>query len=192
MNIQGIILAGGKSSRMGTNKALLSLHNKKILEHIIEQMRLLTQDLIIIANEPTLYEPYGFPIYPDRYLGKGPLAGLETALYHMEGDVAVVTPCDTPFIHHTVYKQLLSHIQAYDAVVPKYDHRLHPLAGIYRTSVHPFIEANIRENNLRMTSFFQDVHVFVEEEFHSLDPSLVKRHFFNMNTIEDFQQAKEI
>lgn len=192
MNVQGIILAGGKSSRMGKNKAMLHLHNKKVIEHIIEQMRLITEHIIIIANEPSLYETYGFSVYSDRYVEKGPLAGLETALYHMDKDVAVVSPCDTPFIHHTVYEQLLMHIESYDAVVPKYDGRLHPLAGIYRKSVHPFIEQSIKQNNLRMTSFFEDVEVFIEDNFHSFDSSMIKKHFFNMNTTLDFQQAKEL
>lgn len=192
MHIQGVILAGGKSSRMGTNKALLSLHNKRVIEHIIQEMIKLTPDIMIISNEPTLYESYGFPIYQDRYMDKGPLAGLETALYHMKGDIAVVTPCDTPFIQQHVYGELLKNIKNYDAVVPKYNGYLHPLAGVYRQSVHPFIESCIQNNQLQVRSFFDTIHVLYQEDFSGIDDSVLEKHFFNMNTMEEFDEAKRL
>lgn len=192
MNIQGVILAGGKSSRMGTNKAMLPLHNKKVIEHIIKQMECITKDIIIITNEPALYKHYDFPLYTDRYENKGPLAGLETALYHMTGDIAFVTPCDTPFIHHSVYEYLLNNLEQHDAIVPKYDEQLHPLSGIYRRSVHPFIERRIQDEELRMTSFYEDIDVYIQKDFNALEESITRNHFFNMNTMDDFHEAKRL
>ena len=192
MHIQGVILAGGKSTRMGTDKALLSLHNKKVVEHIIEEMKNITPDIIIISNQPELYESYGYPIYKDRYKDKGPLAGLETAFYHMKGDIAVITPCDTPFIQHAIYEDLLRNIQPYDAVVPKYNGRLHPLAGVYRRSVHPFIETCIQNNQLQVKSFFDKIDVLYQEDFNMVNDSLLEKHFFNMNTVEEFNEAKRL
>lgn len=190
LHIQGIVLAGGKSSRMGTNKALLSIHNKKVIEHIIEELQEITNDIIIIANEPEYYKAYNYPIYKDRYKQKGPLAGLETALYHMRGDVAVVSPCDTPFIHHSVYEELLENMNDFDAIVPTYEGQIHPLSGVYRKSVHASVEYCIQNDQLRMTSFFDDIHMHLKEDFSAIDPSIAKKHFFNMNTVEEFNQAK--
>lgn len=192
LHIQGIILAGGKSSRMGTNKALLTLNNKKVIEHIIEEMKQITDDIIIIANEPELYQKYNIPIFEDRYMHSGPLAGLETALFHMAGDIAVVTPCDTPFVHHSVYNKLLHQMHTQDAIVPKYENRLHPLAGVYKKTVHSFIEQKIKNNELRMTSFYDDINVHIQEDFDEIDQSVLRKHFFNMNTVEDFNKAKEL
>lgn len=188
--IQGIVLAGGKSTRMGTNKALLSLHNKRVIEHIIEEIKKITPDIIIISNEPKLYESYGYPIYKDRYKDKGPLAGLESALYHMRGDVAVVSPCDTPFIQHAVYEELLNNMDHYDAVVPKYNGWLHPLSSVYRRSIHPFIETCIQNNQLQVRSFFDTIHVHYQEDLSMIESSLLDKHFFNMNTMEQFNEAK--
>lgn len=190
MNTCGVILAGGKSSRMGTDKALLKLDNKTVIEHIIAEFSKITEDIIIVTNKPIHYQFLKLPIVSDRYQEKGPLGGLETALYHGLADNYLISACDTPFINHYVYQKLLDELNNYDAVIPKYMDRLHPLSGIYKSSLLPDIQYQIEQNNLRVQSFFDDRNINYIDQFSSINDDVLMRHFFNMNNPDEYNDAK--
>src|SRR5699024_11513610 len=102
-----VLLSGGKSSRMGTNKSLIKLDENPVISHIIEEMQTLTDDVFIITNDPQIYTFTGLSMFSDRYKGKGPLAGLESAFYHIPSDVFLIAACDMPVIHHRAYMYLI-------------------------------------------------------------------------------------
>lgn len=116
MKTCGVVLSGGKSSRMGTNKSLLMINNKKVIEHIVDELEKFTDKVVLITNEPKLYSFLQLETYSDRYIDKGPLAGLEAALHYVEADIFLITACDMPFIDEQVYTYLLKQLDNYDEI----------------------------------------------------------------------------
>ncbi|PAV29450.1 molybdenum cofactor guanylyltransferase [Virgibacillus profundi] len=192
MHICGVILSGGKSSRMGTNKSLLKLGNQTVIEHIANELQTYTDEVIVIANEPSVYKFLNLEIYSDRYIDKGPLAGFETAMYHKNADAFIIAACDMPLISGKVYEYLLNQLEYYDAVVPVFDDQLHPLSGIYKKNVLPKIQGNLNKDVRKVKSFFDDVHVNFIHDFGQISDELLQRHFFNMNKPSHYEEAKSL
>ena len=104
-NITGIILAGGKSSRMGTEKGLILYKNKPFVEHIIEAMSPLVDNIIIISNNKA-YESFGFKCYEDLIKNTGPLAGIYTGLRYSKTKNNLIVSCDVPLINTVILQKL--------------------------------------------------------------------------------------
>lgn len=192
MQTCGVILAGGKSSRMGTNKSLLPIQGKASVERVSDELKTVTDNVIIIANESKTYDFLQIKRYSDRHVDKGPLAGLESALYHADADIYFIAACDMPFIDGRIYTYLLEQIAHYDAVVPVYNGQNHPLAAIYRRSILSQIQQQIANNNLRVKSFFEHINVHYIDKFNGIPDSIVEKHFFNMNNPEQYNQAMRL
>lgn len=192
MNICGVVLSGGKSSRMGTNKSLLAIDNKPVIAHILEEIHKCSDEVVIIANQPSMYKFLGVKQFSDRYINKGPLAGLETALYHVDANIFIFTACDMPFINKTVYHYLLQQLAHYDAVVPIYNNQMHPLSGIYKKNALPHIQAQIEKGDLKVKSFFEYVNTIYVRDFGNLSDELLQKHFFNMNDPVQYEKAKRL
>ncbi|WP_077326590.1 molybdenum cofactor guanylyltransferase [Virgibacillus siamensis] len=190
MNCCGIILSGGKSSRMGTDKSLLSLGTKTVIEQITDEMNTVVSQLAIITNQPEKYDFLTYQKIADRYPGKGPLAGLETALYHIDASVYICAACDMPFIQRDVYHFLLRKLNHYDAVIPVYKDRMHPLSGIYTKKMQPFIQQQLENDALKVKDIFSFGNVHFLHEFGSIPDHLLHKHFFNMNHPEEYEEAK--
>ncbi|MCJ0931061.1 molybdenum cofactor guanylyltransferase [Virgibacillus halodenitrificans] len=187
---QGIILAGGKSSRMGTNKSLLPLGGKTSIEHIFNEMSLFTDEITIVANDPTLYRFLNTDIVADRYTGKGPLAGLESVMYYKKADLYFVAACDMPFVNKSVYDWLQKQISHYSAAVPIFNEKTHPLAGVYKREVLPKVQEQLAQNNLRMKSFFEHIDIKYVEDYNGIPRRVLEKHFFNMNHPDQYREAK--
>ena len=104
-NITGIILAGGKSSRMGTEKGLILYKNKRFVEHIIEAMNPLVDNIIIISNNKA-YKSFGFRCYEDLIKNTGPLAGIYTGLRYSKTENNLIVSCDVPLINTVILQKL--------------------------------------------------------------------------------------
>ncbi|GAB3805121.1 molybdenum cofactor guanylyltransferase [Virgibacillus kimchii] len=190
MTVIGIILAGGKSSRMGENKALLPLGNQKVVEHIYDELFSLSDKVVVVANDPSLYSFLKCDIVSDRFREKGPLAGLETAFFHKKADAYIVSACDTPLINKDVYQHLFSNLHNYDAAVPVFDEQTHPLSGIYRRSALQAVQQQLDKGELKVKSFFENIYVNYVDEFDGISEKTLHRHFFNMNTRSDYAEIK--
>ncbi|AIF43620.1 molybdenum cofactor guanylyltransferase [Virgibacillus sp. SK37] len=187
---QGIILAGGKSSRMGTNKSLLPLGGKTSIEHIFSEMSSFTDEITIVANDPTLYRFLNTDIVADRYTGKGPLAGIESAMYYKKADLYFVAACDMPFVNKNVYGWLQKQISHHSASVPIFNEKIHPLAGVYKREVLPKIQEQLVQNNLRVKSFFEHIDIKYVEDYDDIPREVLEKHFFNMNDPDQYSEAK--
>lgn len=192
MNTCGVILSGGKSSRMGANKSLLTIKNKTTIEWIAAELKACTDKVALIANEQERYEFLHLETYSDRYTDKGPLAGLESALHNIDADIFVIAACDMPFVNGQVYNYLLEQIKGYDAVVPIYNQQIHPLAAVYRKSVLSKIKQQLEENNLKVRGFFDHIKVNYIKAFHSIPNDKLEKHFFNMNSPVEYEEAKRL
>lgn len=131
-NISGIILAGGKSSRMGTDKGLILLKNKPFVEHIIHALKPVVSEIIIVSNNE-VYDKFNTIRIDDLIQDAGPLAGLYTGLMHSQNNFNFVLSCDIPCISTPVLEFLLDAANPeYEIVQGQYQNESLPLIGLYQ------------------------------------------------------------
>ena len=192
-NITGIILAGGASSRMGRNKALLTWDGRPLVERVASTLAALTDDILIVSNDAASYQFLQLPIIPDVQPGYGPLMGLYSGLRAAQGELAVVTAVDMPFLSARLLSHLISLAPGYDVVIPHAQDRLHPLCAVYRGhTCLPAIEKAIERGQRRLISFHSQVRVrqVDEGELRQISPDL--RALMNVNTPEELAAARAL
>lgn len=146
-NITGFILAGGKSRRMGTNKSLLMIGKLTVIERVVDLMRKIFQEVIIITNQLREYSFLELPMYEDIYKNTGPLAGIHSALVHTSTEKNFIISCDMPLMTEDVIKYLAEFPTDKLITIAKADNFVQQLCGLYSQSLIPYIE-NIIEKNL--------------------------------------------
>jgi molybdopterin-guanine dinucleotide biosynthesis protein A len=189
--ITGVVLAGGKSSRMGQNKALMWLGGKRLVDRVVEVMHDVFDDLLMVTNTPDLYTDLGIPMVPDVWPEKGSLGGIYSAIYHVATSYCLVVACDMPFLQAAGLRYMITQMTDYDVVVPDVLGELQTLHAIYsKTCLQP-IERRLETNRLRIVGFFPDVRVrtVTASELQLYDPALLA--FQNLNTPEEFQAAEQ-
>jgi molybdenum cofactor guanylyltransferase len=147
-DITGIILAGGKSSRMGSDKGLLLLNGSMLITHIIEAIKPLVKHIIIVSNY-TDYDAFGFKRVNDLIEDSGPLAGLYSGLYHSKTENNLVLSCDVPLIKPFVLEQLTDFDnENFDVVQLQSQGKTMPLIALYKKQcMHKCLE--LLQNNER-------------------------------------------
>jgi len=192
MKAGAIILSGGKSSRMGTNKALLKINDKPNIERIRDALKEYFNEIILVTNEPKRYEFLGLKITSDQYPGMGPLAGLHAGLMASEADINLLAACDMPFVSGELASALAARCQGYDAVIPVIEGKQHPLFAVYHKSAAKAAEACIKTGNLRMKHLLDQLNVLylTEKEFGSFSQLDIEKNFFNMNHPSEYEDAK--
>jgi len=187
------ILAGGQSSRMGTNKALAQVGGRPIIERIVERVRALADELVIITNSPEIYAAYGLPMFSDLIPGKGPLGGLYTAIASTQGQHTLVVSCDQPFLNPALLRYLIDLRTGFDVVVPLdpdgYPQSMHAVYG--KGCLIP-IRAYLDADQLKVIGFFPDVRVreVPAAEIERIDPQ--RTSFIYVNTPEDLADAERL
>jgi molybdopterin-guanine dinucleotide biosynthesis protein A len=154
-NVTGIILAGGKSRRMGSDKGLMIINGKPMVQYIIDELESLDIPVIIVSNNPQ-YEIFGFPVFEDSIKNKGPMAGIYTGLLHSNTEKNVVLSCDVPKISAKLIKQLVSRANNSEVSILKHGDTLHPLIGIYRRSALVDLKNHLDNDRLKMKQFCID------------------------------------
>ena len=192
--MSGIILAGGSSSRLGRNKAFIEIGGQRLIDRVISRISEIADSLIIVTNDTDKYSSFADRAFiaKDIVPGLGPLAGLQAGLTASSDDVNLIVSCDAPFLRQPVLSYLVDNIDDADALVPRWDGRVHTLLAVYRKSCLPAITAALSEKRLRLDSFFDDIVVEYTEEssLYSLDP--LGASFFNVNTKADASNAERL
>jgi molybdenum cofactor guanylyltransferase len=188
-----IILSGGKSSRMGTNKALLKINEKTNIERIADTLKPLFDDIILVTNNPESYEFLGLKMVKDHYPGMGPLAGVHAGLNHSNYDVNVIVACDMPFVSGELAQTLIQLCSHYDAVVPVINGIQHPLFAVFKKEIAGEVAGSIEEGNLRMKHLLNRLQVLyvTEKELQSYSHFNLEKVFFNMNHPNEYEDAKK-
>ena len=188
----GAIQAGGASSRMGRDKALIPLAGKPVIEHVLAAVSDLAAEIIVTTNEPEKYRFLDLPLYQDENPVAGALEGLRTALDAASGQRTLVVACDMPFLATPLLSHLFEQSIAADVTVPRWNDRLQPLCAVYSAACLPAIEASLAAGQKRMISFHDQVRVKVIEEavVARFDPEGLS--FFNLNTPEDLARAERL
>ena len=147
----GVVLAGGQSSRMGRDKALIELDGITLLDRAVDLLRPHTREVLVIGD-PDKYKPEHATVIPDDRPGKGPLGGLVTALKHARYVRLIVLACDLPNISDRLLIHLKNElIGDYDAVVPRHEGFIEPLAAVYHRHAIELFERNIAADRLKMS-----------------------------------------
>src|SRR5699024_1113003 len=190
MRICGVILSGGKSTRMGTTKSFLEIDDKPVITHVADELKKLSDYVSVITNEPEDYQFLELDLFRDRYKNKGPLSGMEAAIYHIDADIYLFAACDMPFIHRNVYQHLIQSLHNYEAVIPMYNERMHPLSGIYTKNVLPQIQTLLDNDQRKIRTLFDYITVNYVTDYNGMPKHTLDKHFFNMNYPERYELAK--
>lgn len=186
-----IILAGGRSSRMGTPKALLPFAGEPLIVQIARRLKPLFPEIVVVAAPGQPLPALPGRIVHDEDAYQGPVGGIYYGLRAIADDFAFVTSCDAPFASTALILELLRLRTGHDVVVPRWEGRLQPLFAVYRTTVLPALEEQLRAGELRPVSLFEKVrtHIVDDEHLRRFDPD--GNSFINMNTPGDYAAALE-
>lgn len=191
-DMTGIILSGGKSIRMGDNKAFIKLGGERIIDRTVRLFRTLFTQSILVTNEPLAYACLDIELAVDIIPKSGSLIGIYTGLFYAVHQHCFVTACDMPFINERVIEYLIAMDENYDVVIPRFEDGYHPLCARYSKRCMRYMEESAREDNLRIVTIFDKVNVreVSSGEIAALDPNM--RSFFNINTPEDLKKAGDL
>ncbi len=139
-DVTGIILAGGKSTRMGEDKSFLKLDGMTIIEHILNRMKSVFQNVFIVSNSPEDYRELGVPIYRDIYEFKGPLAGIHSGLKYSKTRENFIISVDMPLMTKDMIEYLVDYETDKPVTVCHADGFVQQLAGRYSSSVFSVAE----------------------------------------------------
>jgi molybdopterin-guanine dinucleotide biosynthesis protein A len=186
-DVTGVILAGGKSRRMGTDKARLELAGLSLFERSLQLLQGFFTTIIIAGDRPDLARP-GIPAVADLYPGSA-LGGLHTGLTAAVTDWIFVAPCDMPYPDARIVETLLRNREGVDAVVPKTASGYEPVFALYHKNCLPQMAAMLQHDQFRIYDFYQRIAIRYLEP--SDLPDGWQRSLININTPEQLTQLEK-
>jgi len=191
MKVTGVIQAGGRSVRMGgLPKALMDVGGRRIVERVADVLGQVTDDLLLVTNTPELYAFLGLPMVGDVFPDGGALGGIYSGLRAAPGDAAFTVACDMPFLSPAVARLVTGRAPEADVVVPRTGPHYETLHACYGRACLGPMERRLRERQLKITGFWDEVRVLAipEEEIARVaDPAVV---FSNVNTPQELERAR--
>jgi molybdopterin-guanine dinucleotide biosynthesis protein A len=151
------ILAGGKSRRFGSNKALAPWFTGHVIDAVAQAAIGACQEVIIIADKPELYSYLGLPVLPDIMSGLGPLAGLQSALRYAKAERILLLGCDMPLLNSELLDLMWEIPTWAPVVIPVTPQGLEPLHAIYHKSLLPIVDHQINSGDLSLKSLVKDI-----------------------------------
>lgn len=188
-DVTAFILAGGKSSRMGTDKALMAWRRRTLLETSLDLARALTREVLIVGDREK-FTSYG-PVVEDTFRERGPLAGIHAALRASATDLNLVLAVDLPFVELKFLKYLLSQARATNALVtlPRASGGWQPLCAVYRRAFADLAEESLRQGRNKIDALFVPSATRVIEAAELSRLGFSQEMFRNLNTPKDLEAA---
>ncbi|OGG52113.1 MAG: hypothetical protein A3F84_19880 [Candidatus Handelsmanbacteria bacterium RIFCSPLOWO2_12_FULL_64_10] len=188
--MDGFLLAGGKSSRMGCNKALLVAGGVPLIQRVADALRAVTSRVTVIANLPEDYGFLGLPILGDAVRDAGPLGGIYTALCATQSEACFVLACDLPLVRPGVLRLLAQEAGGADAAIPRTEDGDHPLCAVYARTGLAQAEAQMRAGDFKVARFLGRIRTrwVGPETWRKADPDGLS--FINVNTPETYERVK--
>jgi molybdopterin-guanine dinucleotide biosynthesis protein A len=189
--ITGVILAGGNSSRMKSNKALLPYCGERFIERIYRQLSNIFEDVLLVTNTPEFYRFLSCPTIPDIYPGMGSLAGIHAGLSNSKTPYIFVVACDMPHLNTALIRSLVSFINGQDVIIPESNGGLEPLHAVYGKGALTVMEEALSKGNRKIVECCARLNatVMAREAVAGLDPEFLS--FANINTPEDYFRFRE-
>jgi len=180
MHATGIILAGGKSSRMGEDKGLVLLNGKPMIQYVVEALKEVVSDISIISNNES-YHKFGIPVYSDIIKDKGPVGGIYTGLYYSTTELNFCISCDVPMISSDFIFWLLNRSGNAFVTLPMYKDKVHQIIGVYSKQVLSNFQESVEKGHLKLSQVNNDMAceiIDIEKEYANFDELI----FSNINT----------
>ncbi|OGP90915.1 MAG: hypothetical protein A2157_05595 [Deltaproteobacteria bacterium RBG_16_47_11] len=190
-SITGAILSGGKSLRMGKNKAFIKIEGVPIIQRINDLFQKLFQETLIVTNRRDFYLHLKASVYEDLLPGSGALGGLYTGLFYSSFHYSFTVACDMPYLNAGLIHYLRQYMEGHDVVVPRTEDGLQPLHAIYSKNCIEPIQRVLQNKKTRIIDFYHLVRVKIIEpkEILSIDPYMES--FININTPEELIRLKK-
>lgn len=192
MSVSAAIMAGGRSRRMGRDKAWIELDGVPLVRRVRDVLAQVADEVIVVANDPR-YASLGLRVVPDRYPDGGALGGIATGVAAATHDAVLVAACDMPFLSAGLWRLLLArHAGARgeaDVVIPRVGGEYETMHALYAKACVPHMDRALVDGKMRVIAFFEQVRVLAvdEPELRTVDPTL--RAFTNVNTPEELASA---
>jgi molybdopterin-guanine dinucleotide biosynthesis protein A len=186
-----IIIAGGQSRRMKTNKAFVKIGGKRLIERVLQVVTPLFPEVLINSNQPESYAEWDFPVITDIFPGKGALGGIYTGLVHAKTEYAFCVACDMPSLNQDLIRFMQQSANGSDALIPRTPDGIHPLHAVYSKRCCQVIKRCLQEDRLRISYLLSQVRTryLTEQHIRQFDPTFES--FCNVNTLDDLRIAKK-
>lgn len=194
----GIILVGGKSKRMGQDKAFMSVGGKQVFRRILDVFETLFDEILIVTNKEGRFAEYGYPEIVDLIPDSGPMGGIYTGLSSAKSGNVFAASCDLPFIHPEPVRTIINESGKYDIVVPEISGRLHPLHAAYSKRCMPYIIKRLENKEMNITRFINEMYEAGESRELTVrkvqmielsSEEMWHQTVYNMNTPEEWSEA---
>ena len=190
-SLAAIILSGGFSRRMGTDKGLVSFKGKPMIEASLALANTITDNIMIIANNGD-YRQFGYQVYGDILVDKGPMGGIHAGLTHSNATFNMVLACDMPLMTTAFLKYIVGEIEEGDKIIaPRHGQQIEPLCAVYHKDCLSLIESTLESSDLSLHGFIannQTKFIDIDERKTYYSPYL----FSNTNTLEDLRKLEKL
>lgn len=185
-----IVLAGGKSLRLGREKALEEIGGRSLIERVIERLSLLGNEIIVVTSSSDQLPDLGVKRVIDSYPGKGNLVGIYSGLKEVASSHSLVVGCDMPFLNIDLLRYIMELSPGFDVVIPRVNEGVEPLHAVYSKNCLAPIEVYLREGRLKIFDLLPELKVrYVDNaEIERFDPRHLS--FFNINSEADLERAR--
>lgn len=193
-NISAVVLAGGRSSRMGQNKALLKLGEKNMIERIVDKLRPILEEIILVTDYPEEYPMLKDVVFvKDEIMSeeKNSLVGIYSGLLASKNKHVFVVPCDMPFLNQELIKYMINELKEEDLLIPYIKGYYQPLHAIYGKKCIKPIRGLLEKKQYKIINFFQDVNIKTVDEKVIMRFSRDMRCFLNINTYDTYSSIQE-
>lgn len=189
-DFSAFVLAGGRSSRMGTDKASLQFDGRTLLARALDLLHALTPEVRIVGSAAK-FAPHGRRVVEDIYPGRGPLAGIHAALSASTTELNLILAVDLPFVSESLLRFIVEQARAADAVVtvPRIAGGYQPLCAVYRRAFAPVAQAALEAGKNKIDALFADTTTRILEEPELRRFAFGAAMFDNLNTPEDLRRA---
>ncbi|MDI6772786.1 MAG: molybdenum cofactor guanylyltransferase [bacterium] len=188
--LTGVVLAGGESSRMGTDKAFVEVEGVPMIERVLRVLCACCSEVLIIAKEPAAYEHLRVRVIQDGSTILAPLVGVCTGLGAATTPWAFVAACDMPYLSPDAVRLLAGLAEGFDAAVPRVEGRWHPLHAVYAAATLPLFEAHLAAGERRLWAVLEvlSVRQVTAAELEAASPGLRTLH--NVNTPHEYRRLE--
>ncbi len=190
--VSAVVVAGGKSERLGQDKSLIRLGNERLLKRVISTLQGLSDDVLLAANDRDKFQDLSVRVVPDLWPQAGPLGGIHSGLRSMRYERGIFVACDMPFLNPALLRYMILLSPGFDVVIPRIGCNVEPLHAIYSKACAQPIADLLEQHGRRVVGFLTDVRVrYVHEaEINAFDPEHIS--FFNINTTQDLAEARRL
>jgi Molybdopterin-guanine dinucleotide biosynthesis protein A len=189
--MSGIILAGGKSTRMGFDKALMTIDGVPMIKRAASALSIVFNDIIICGREYDLQDLKNAVCVPDIYPGIGPIGGIYTGLYNSRDDINFIMACDIPNVDIEVVKYMIYRLNNRHCAIMVFHGYMEPLFGVYRKSILPQLKCQIENHCYKISDLYGKIEVEYIDEHDIIDEVPSFKGLYNINTPSDYEDYRK-